>query len=104
MIQQNCIPKSVPKPLAVLAGDIADDIVGASAAVASEFTTTLCICFGYTCSCGERVTVLRLRSGTEYELPLRKVVACRNGHPAVYSASQFGSPDSWTEEAEEGAA
>jgi hypothetical protein len=66
--------------------------------------TALYICFGYTCSCGERVTVFRLRSGAEDQLPVRKVVACKNGHNAVYTASELAALDCWTEQVEEEAA
>jgi hypothetical protein len=62
--------------------------------------TTVYICFGYRCSCGERVTVLRLRSGEANRLPPRKVVVCRNGHTAVYTSSELAALDCWTEQIE----
>jgi hypothetical protein len=64
---------------------------------------TTYICFGYTCSCGEKVTVLRFRSDEANQLPARKVVACKNGHTAVCTATELEWLDSWAEEAEDGA-
>jgi hypothetical protein len=56
------------------------------------------VSIGYTCICGERVVVYRLRSRRENALPLSKTVTCVNGHVATFFAEQFAFLDDWEDE------
>lgn len=55
-------------------------------------------CFGYRCSCGEKVTALRLPSGQQINNPLMEIVVhCKNGHGRKIKIEQIGELESWEE-------
>lgn len=56
------------------------------------------ILIGYTCVCGERVVVYRLRRRRANVLPISKTVTCPNAHVATFSAQQFALLDDWSED------
>jgi len=53
------------------------------------------ILIGYTCICGERVVVYRLRKSRANVLPISKTVTCPNAHVATISAQHFALLDDW---------
>jgi len=60
------------------------------------------LCMGYTCLCGERVTVFRIQ--TSATIPSRitgKTVTCKNGHARLVTIDQLATLDHWVEEIEE---
>ena len=56
------------------------------------------IVIGYTCPCGERVTVQRWKSGDTARLPKHIIVVCSRGHVASFDSVQMALLDMWTEE------
>ena len=56
------------------------------------------VSIGFTCICGERVTVYRLVAGKGNILPSSISVSCRNGHAATFLPEQFGFLDDWMDE------
>ena len=55
-------------------------------------------CYGYTCSCGERILVFRLPLNQPVNNPPMGVsVLCRNGHERKIRVEQIGQLDHWTE-------
>ncbi len=54
------------------------------------------LCLGYTCMCGERVTVFELpvNSGKQVALST-KTVSCQNGHSRTVTVDQLGTLDHW---------
>jgi hypothetical protein len=63
--------------------------------------STLLLCIGYTCLCGEQVTVFRIQMNQS--LPnrlLKKIVTCRNGHIRTVTVDQLATLDHWVEEIE----
>jgi hypothetical protein len=62
------------------------------------------LCLGYTCPCGERVTVFRLSMYSDtVNYVSTKTVSCRRGHPRTVTLDQLALLDDWTEEAEDAA-
>ena len=56
------------------------------------------VCYGYTCSCGERILVFRLPVNQQVNDPMMNVsVLCRNGHERKIRLEQIGQLDRWTE-------
>jgi hypothetical protein len=67
-----------------------------------DSTDFLVLCLGYTCLCGERVTVFRFPVYSDRQVVVStKTVSCRNGHPRTVTLDQLGVLEDWTEEAEE---
>ncbi len=58
---------------------------------------------GYTCVCGERVTLWEMERGRTAQLPSRMTASCRNGHVSTFTPAQVGALESWTEPREAGA-
>ncbi len=56
------------------------------------------IVLGYTCPCGERVTVQRWKSGETTQLLKHATVVCQKGHVASFDSVQVAALDMWTEE------
>jgi len=55
-------------------------------------------CFGYTCSCGEKVTAFRLPVNLQVNIPqIEMTVRCSNGHKRMIREDQFGQLEHWTE-------
>ncbi len=64
---------------------------------------TFLLCLGYTCMCGERVTVFELPVNSGKQIALStKTVSCRNGHSRTVTVDQLGTLDHWLD-ADEGA-
>ena len=60
------------------------------------------LCMGYTCLCGETVTVFQIQ--TNRAAPNRisaKTVTCKNGHARVVTVDQLAMLDHWVEETED---
>jgi len=56
------------------------------------------VCYGYLCSCGERILVFRLPVNQQVDDPPRRVsVLCRNGHEKQIQVEQIGQLEQWTE-------
>jgi len=51
---------------------------------------------GYTCICGERVVVYRLRRSRANVLPTSKTVTCSNAHVATFTPQMFAFLDDWS--------
>jgi hypothetical protein len=59
---------------------------------------TTFVCYGYTCSCGERILVYRFPVNQPVSNPPMGVsVLCRNGHERRIRVEQIGQLDQWTE-------
>jgi hypothetical protein len=59
------------------------------------------VCMGYTCLCGEKVTVFRIPTSTPSGNRIRrKTVTCKNGHVRVVTVDQLRMLDYWIEEEE----
>ena len=55
-------------------------------------------CFGYTCSCGEKVTAFRLPVNLQVNIAQTEMtVCCTNGHERNIRGDQMGQLDHWTE-------
>jgi hypothetical protein len=55
-------------------------------------------CFGYICTCGERVTVFRVPMNLQVEIcRVEMTIHCANGHERKIQESQMGELDQWTE-------
>jgi len=67
-----------------------------------DVTNQFRLCLGYTCLCGEQVTVFRLpmHSGMPISVAT-KTVCCSNGHSRRVTIDQLVTLDHWTEEQEE---
>jgi hypothetical protein len=64
--------------------------------------SALLLCIGYTCMCGERVTVFRVQMNqTASNRLLKKIVTCKNGHIRTVTVDQLVTLDHWVEEIEE---
>ncbi len=60
------------------------------------------LCMGYTCLCGEKVTVFRVQTNTAAGNRIfRKTVTCKNGHVRVVTIDQLRTLDHWVEETED---
>lgn len=57
---------------------------------------------GYTCLCGERVTVFELPVNSGKQIAISpKTVTCRNGHSRRVTVDQLGTLDHWLDVAGE---
>ncbi len=55
---------------------------------------------GYTCICGERVTLLEMTRGETSQLPHRMTAVCSNGHVSTFTSAQVAALELWTDSAE----
>ncbi len=58
------------------------------------------LALGYTCICGERVTLLEMTRGETMHLPMKITACCPNGHVSTFTATQIGALELWAEHAE----
>jgi len=62
----------------------------------------LLLCIGYTCLCGERVTVFRIQTNRTVPNHLStRIVTCNKGHCRTVTVDQLVTLDHWVEEIEE---
>jgi hypothetical protein len=55
-------------------------------------------CFGYTCTCGEKVTAFRIPMNLQVEISrVEMTIHCANGHERKIQESQMEQLDQWTE-------
>jgi len=60
------------------------------------------LCIGYTCFCGERVTVFRIQTNRIVPNHLStRIVTCNKGHCRTVTVDQLDTLDHWVEEIEE---
>lgn len=60
--------------------------------------TGLLLCMGYTCLCGEKVTVFRIQTNRAVRNCISdKTVACKHGHVRVVTVEQLRTLDHWLE-------
>jgi hypothetical protein len=60
------------------------------------------LCLGYTCSCGQRVTVFRLPTPSAEAIHLSpKAVTCRSGHARWVTVDQLATLEHWVEQVED---
>jgi len=63
---------------------------------------TVLLCMGYSCLCGDKVTVFRIQTNAAVPNRItRKTVTCKNGHARVVTIDQLATLDHWVEEIEE---
>ncbi len=55
---------------------------------------------GYTCICGERVTLLEMTHEEPKQLPARITVSCSSGHVCTLSVKQIGVLELWADRAD----
>ncbi len=48
------------------------------------------LALGYSCVCGEQVSVFEMTGDEANQLPPKVTVSCSNGHVATFSSSQVG--------------
>jgi len=64
--------------------------------------TAFFLCIGYTCPCGQQVTVFRIQMNQAASSRLfTRIVTCRNGHCRNVTVDQLVTLDHWVEEIEE---
>ena len=64
--------------------------------------SALLLCIGYTCLCGEQVTVFRVQMNQAASNRLfTRIVTCKNGHIRTVTVDQLAALDHWVEEIEE---
>ncbi len=57
------------------------------------------LCMGYTCLCGEKVTVFRIPTSSAADSRISgKTVTCKKGHVRVVTIDQLRTLDHWVEE------
>ena len=60
------------------------------------------VCMGYTCLCGEKVTVFRIPTSTPAGNRISsRTVSCKHGHVRVVTVDQLRMLDHWIEETED---
>ncbi len=58
------------------------------------------LALGYTCICGERVTLMEMTRGETTQLPYKLTTTCPNGHVSTFTARQIGAMELWTDHAD----
>jgi hypothetical protein len=60
------------------------------------------LCLGYTCPCGQKVTVFRLSMPSPHTARISpRAVSCCNGHPRSVTLDQLATLDHWVEQVED---
>jgi len=56
------------------------------------------LCMGYTCLCGEKVTVFRIQTNAAVANRITgKTVTCKSGHARAVTIEQLATLDHWVE-------